>query len=62
MAAVVVYKGIQHGRCHAVMGWNVCSGPFTRDRTLDLRGHAHSDTESTYDICTFVGTSSQMTQ
>ncbi len=42
------------------MGWNVRSGPFTRDRALDLRCHAHSDTESTYVISTDIGTNSQI--
>lgn len=43
------------------MGWDVRRGPFTRDRSLDLCGHAHSDTESMYVICTVVGTNSQIT-
>jgi TBC1 domain family member 5 len=43
------------------MGWNVRSGPFTRDRALDLCGHAHSNTESMYVIRTSVGTNSQTT-
>jgi TBC1 domain family protein 5 len=42
------------------MGWDVRRGPFTRDRSLDLCGHAHSDTESMYVICTIVGTNSQI--
>ena len=42
------------------MGWDVRRGPFTRDRSLDLRGHAHSDTESMYVICTGVGANSQI--
>jgi TBC1 domain family member 5 len=42
------------------MGWDVRRGPFTRDRSLDLCGHAHSDTESMYVICTNVGTNSQI--
>ncbi len=41
------------------MGWDVRRGPFTGDRSLDLCGHAHSDTESMYVICTSVGTNSQ---
>ena len=42
------------------MGWDVRRGPFTRDRPLDLCGHAHSDTESMYVICANVGTNSQI--
>lgn len=42
------------------MGWDVRRGPFTRDRSLDLCGHAHADTESMYVICTSVGTNSQI--
>lgn len=42
------------------MGWDVRRGPFTRDRPLDLCGHAHSDTESMYVICSNVGTNSQI--
>jgi hypothetical protein len=61
MVAVVVYKRIQHARRNGVMGWNVRSGPFTRDCALDLCGHAHSNTESMYVIRTSVGTNSQTT-
>lgn len=43
------------------MGWDVRRGPFTRYRSLDLCGHAHSDTESMYVICAIVGTNSQIT-
>jgi TBC1 domain family protein 5 len=42
------------------MGWDVRRGPFTGDRSLDLCGHAHSDTESMYVICAIVGTNSQI--
>ena len=42
------------------MGWDVRRGPFTRDRPLDLCGHAHSDTESMYVICTDVRTNSRI--
>jgi TBC1 domain family protein 5 len=42
------------------MGWDVRRGPFTRDRSLDLCGHAHSDTESMYVIFANVGTNSQI--
>jgi TBC1 domain family protein 5 len=42
------------------MGWDVRRGPFPRDRSLDLCGDAHSDTESMYVICTIVGTNSQI--
>jgi TBC1 domain family protein 5 len=42
------------------MGWDVRRGPFTRDRSLDLCGHAHSDTESMYVIRANVGTNSQI--
>lgn len=50
MVEVVVYQGVQHARRDGVMGRNVCSRPFTRDRVVDLRGHAYSNTESMYDI------------
>jgi TBC1 domain family protein 5 len=43
------------------MGWNVCGGPFTRDRALGLCGHAHSDTESMYVFRTDVGTNLHIT-
>jgi TBC1 domain family protein 5 len=42
------------------MGWNVRSRPFIRDRSLGLCGHAHSDTESMYVICTHVDTNLQI--
>jgi len=60
MVAIIVYEGIQHGRRNGVMGWDVRCGPFTRDRSLDLCGHAHSDTESVYVICTNIGANSQI--
>jgi hypothetical protein len=60
MVAIIVYQRIQHGRRHGVMGWDVRRGPITRDRSLDLCGHAHSDTESMYVICTNVGPNSQI--
>jgi hypothetical protein len=49
MVEVVVYKGVQHARRDGIMGRNVRSGPFTRDCVVDLRDHAHSDTESMCD-------------
>ena len=60
MVAIIVYKGIQHARRNGIMGWNVRSGPFARDCSLDLCGHAHSDTESMYVIHTDIGTNSQI--
>ena len=62
MVACIVHKGIYHARRYGVVGRNIRGGPFTRDRALDMRGHAYSDTESMCAIRLINGISSQTTQ
>jgi hypothetical protein len=62
MVACIVHKGICHAQRHGVVGRNIRGGPFIRDRALDMRGHAHSDTKSMCAIRSIVGISSQTAQ